>query len=65
MALPSKNTVDLPASGIIVRKTGVHKYVYKVLKTFRNAKGQPTNDRISIGKLAGKSGRLIPNDNER
>jgi transposase len=36
--------------------------VYKVLKTYRNAKGQPTNDRRSIGRLDEASGLLIPND---
>jgi hypothetical protein len=33
-----------------------------VLRTYRNAKGQPTNDRRSIGRLDTASGMLIPND---
>jgi transposase len=63
MPLSSKFQVELPKEGIIVRQTGKHKYVYRVLKTFRNAKGQPTNKRVSIGRFDQKSGKLIPNDN--
>ena len=55
--------VPLPNEGIIIRRTGKYRYVYKVTNTFRNEKGQPTNKRISIGKSDEKSGMLIPNDN--
>jgi len=62
MALSSKIKVPLPNEGIIVRRTGKYRTVYKVLDTFRNDKKQPTNDRITIGKLDIESGMLIPND---
>jgi transposase len=52
----------LPESGIIIRRTGKYRYVYKVLRTFRNGNGQPTNERKLIGRLDADSGRLIPND---
>ena len=60
--LSSKNTVPLPESGTIIRRTGKYSYVYKVLDTFRNAKGQPTNTRRLIGRLTPDGGRLVPND---
>lgn len=53
-------TVPLPLSGIIVDRSGTYRYVYKVLKTYRNEKGQPTCDKVSIGRLT-DDGRLIPN----
>jgi transposase len=59
MSMP---TVPLPDSGLIIRKSGKYKYVYKVLRTYRNTKGQPTNDRKLIGSLS-EDGRLIPNKN--
>jgi hypothetical protein len=62
MALNSKIKVRTPQSGIITRKSGAYQYVYKVLKTYRNSNGQPTNDRICIGKLDIASGMLIPNN---
>ena len=60
--LSSKNTVPLPESGIIVRRSGKYHYVYKVLETFRNDKGQPTNLRKLIGRLDPEGKRLFPND---
>ena len=63
MPLNSKIQFPLPENGIIVRSNGSHRYVYKVLSTFRNEKGQPTNTRQLIGKLDPESGMLIPNDN--
>lgn len=62
MALNSRIKVEMPKSGIIMRKSGKYQYVYKVLKAYRNEKGQPTNDRVCIGKLDASSGMLIPND---
>ena len=61
--LSSKITVALPKSGIIIRRTGQYKYVYKTLETFRNEKGQPTNKRKLIGRLDSTEQRLVPNDN--
>ena len=60
--LSSKNTTPLPESGIIVRRSGKYQYVYKVLETFRNDKGQPTNTRRLIGRLDSEGNRLVPND---
>jgi hypothetical protein len=62
MALSARVKVPLPDHGIIVDRAGKHRYVYKVLRAYRNAKGQPTNDRRSIGRLDPGSGLLIPND---
>ena len=61
--LSSKITVAIPENGIIVRRTGKYKYVYKVLETYRNKKGQPTNKRKLIGRLDHTGQRLVPNDN--
>ena len=63
MSLCAKIQVALPKEGITVRRSGKYQTVYKVTSTYRNAKGQPTSERISIGRLDGDTGRLIPNDN--
>jgi len=63
MALSSKIKVAMPKIGVIIRNSGRYQYVYKVLKSYRNSKGQPTNDRVAIGRLDPESGMLIPNDN--
>jgi hypothetical protein len=55
-------SVPLPASGVSIAVRGKHSYVYHIGKGYRNAKGQPTNDKTGIGKLDA-SGKLIPNDN--
>lgn len=54
---------ELPIKHIIKEKRGERIFIYYVLKTYRNSKGQPTNKRVSIGKLDKKSNMLIPNDN--
>jgi transposase len=61
MPLNSKLQVTMPEKGIIVRSKAPH-YVYKVLDTFRNEKGQPTNSRCLIGRRDTETGMLIPND---
>jgi len=63
MSLCSKTKVELPKDGVIVRRSGKYRTVYKVTKTFRNSKGQPTNERVTIGRLDEGSGMLVPNDN--
>jgi transposase len=63
MALCSKTKVELPKVGVIVRRRGKYRTVYKVTRTFRNSLGQPTNERVTIGILDEESGMLIPNDN--
>lgn len=54
--------VPMPKKRIIKERRNGKTYVFYVLKTYRNEKGQPTNERISIGKLDEKTGLLIPND---
>jgi len=63
MPLCSKTKVELPKEGVMVRRSGKYRTVYKVTRTFRNSKGQPTNERVTIGKLDEESGMLVPNDN--
>ena len=63
MALNSKIKVPMPREGIIIRSSGTYKYVYRVIKAYRNEKGQPTNTRKQIGRLDLESGMLIPNEN--
>jgi hypothetical protein len=62
VALSGRIKVPLPGRGIIVSRNPKRPYVYKVLRTYRNAKGQPTNDCRSIGRLDAASGLLVPND---
>ena len=62
MALCSKVKVEMPKEGVMVRRSGKYRTVYKVVKAFRNGKGQPTNERITIGRLDEESGMLVPND---
>jgi transposase len=62
MALSSKIKVPLPEKGIIVRRGGKYKYVYKVTGTFRDAGGHPTNTRVAIGRLDAAGEMLLPND---
>jgi transposase len=63
MALSAKVKVPLPGKGITTRRSGAYRYVYKVIRSYRNDKGQPACERISIGRLDEKSGMLVPNDN--
>ncbi|MDR1441652.1 MAG: transposase [Bifidobacteriaceae bacterium] len=62
MPLSARIKVPIPETGVIVSHDPKRPYVYKVLKTYRNAKGQPTNDRRSIGRLDAATGLLVPND---
>jgi transposase len=62
VALSAKVKVPLPDKGITTRRSGAYHYVYKVIRSYRNDKGQPTSERISIGRLDEKSGMLVPND---
>jgi hypothetical protein len=61
MTLKRLNMVDMPESGVIVRKIGDYRPVYKNVRSYRNAHGTPTKDRVCIGKLDEESGKLIPN----
>ena len=54
--------VSLPESGVSKKKVGNYTYVYHIGKGYRNEKGQPTNDKTTIGRYDEKSGKLIPNE---
>ena len=54
--------VTLPKNKIIKEKRNGKTYVFYVLKTYRNNKNQPTNRRVSIGRLDENSNMLIPNN---
>ena len=63
MALDKSVQVALPEHGIAYKKVSGKIYVYYVTATYRNEKGQPTCDRVSIGKLDEETHMLIPNRN--
>ena len=63
MALDKSVQVELPKHGIAYKKVSGKTYVYYVTATYRNEKGKPTCDRISIGRLDEETGKLIPNRN--
>ena len=63
MALNSSIQVEIPEHGIAYKKVSGKTYVYYVTASYRNEKGKPTCDRISIGKLDETTGKLIPNRN--
>lgn len=54
--------VDLPKNKIVKVKKNNITYIYYILKSYRNEKGQPTSKTKLIGKLDYFSGKLIPND---
>jgi Transposase len=57
-------TVDMPDSKITFKKAkNGTVYVYRTIRAYRNDKGNPTSDEVSIGKKDPSTGRLIPNDN--
>ncbi len=57
--------VDIPKNKVFVAQSGQNKikYVYYILKSYRNDKGQPTGKTVSIGRYDEETGKLIPNDN--
>jgi transposase len=61
MTLNAKIQVPIPSSGVVVRRSDTYPAVYKVIRSYRNEKGQPTNERVNIGKLDLETGKLIPN----
>lgn len=63
MALDRTVQVEIPEHGIAYKKVSGKTYVYYVTAAYRNSKGNPTCDRISIGKLDEETGKLIPNRN--
>ncbi|MCX7773041.1 MAG: transposase, partial [Clostridia bacterium] len=63
MSLNKNIKVPLPERGIIKYKNKGVTYAYYITRIYRNEKGQPTNDRVSIGKIDEETGMLIPNRN--
>jgi len=65
MALNKTRKVPLPEKGVVkhTNKKAKVTYIYYITRIYRNAKGKPTNDRVSIGKLDESTGLLIPNRN--
>lgn len=53
--------VPMPSEKIVMRKQKHILYVYYRTRAYRNAKGQPTNDTVLIGKKDPETGLLIPN----
>ena len=63
MALKQNQKVPLPDRGIVKYRSKNATYVYQITRIYRNEKGNPTNDRVSIGKIDEETGMLIPNRN--
>jgi len=63
MALDKEKRVPLPQRGIVRYKNKDTIYAYHITRIYRNEKGKPTNDRVSIGKIDNETGMLIPNRN--
>ena len=59
--LAKEQKVDLPEKGIVMATTRGKTYVYYTVRAYRNAKGKPTSQRVSIGKYDAETGKLIPN----
>ena len=60
---PVFQPVPMPESNISISTVGKYKYAYHIGKGYRNAKGQPTSEKHSIGRLDEETGMLIPNEN--
>ena len=63
MALNSSVKVAIPEHGVVKKRMGDKIYLYYATAVYRNEKGQPTCDRVSIGRYDEESGMLIPNRN--
>ena len=61
MSLAIHERVEIPPHCVKV-PNGKNVYIHYTLRSFRNEKGQPTNERVSIGKLDSETGKLIPNN---
>lgn len=60
MALDHGRRVEIPPHTVKV-PNGDKVYIQYVVRAYRNEKGQPTNQRVSIGKLDPETGLMIPN----
>ena len=63
MALDATRKVPLPEHGVVKKRMGDKTYIYYATAVYRNKKGQPTADRVSIGRYDDETGMLIPNRN--
>ena len=63
MALNNAYKVDIPEKGVLRRRIGKSEYAYYAVRAYRNERGKPTNERVSIGKIDEETGKLIPNRN--
>ena len=63
MALNKNVRVPLPENGIVPQKSGNAIYAYHTVRAYRNKKGNPTSERVSIGRIEEETGMLIPNRN--
>jgi len=59
--LNKKTKVEMPKSKIVIRTIQNKIYVYHILQSYRNKKGQPTNKTVLIGRKDEETGMLIPN----
>ena len=55
--------VPLPDKKVILKIRSQGVYVYYTIRAFRNNKGKPDSEQISIGKLDKKTGKMYPNSN--
>ena len=66
MSTYEKSLVNIPNDkGMHIKSAGAkgEKYVYKYVKYFRNAEGNPRNKAKAIGKFEPVSGKMYPNNN--
>ena len=61
MALDYKKKVPIPPHTVKV-PNGEKIYIQYVVRAYRDEKGKPNNQRVSIGKLDSESGLMIPNN---
>ena len=62
MALNKDVLVEMPAHCVRAKKDKAV-YVQYTIRAYRNEKGKPTSERVSIGKEDPETGMLIPNRN--
>ena len=60
VALAKQERVEIPPHCVKV-PNGKNVYIHYTLRAYRNEKGQPTSERVSIGKFDPETGMLIPN----
>lgn len=55
--------VEIPSKGVVKKRVKNAVYAYYAIKSYRNEKGNPTCDRVCIGKISEEDNKLIPNRN--